>query len=60
MKKDKTFLFANYEGYRQVLGLSDVTIVPDATSRPAAAASVKPLLGLWPVANGPELLTSTG
>jgi len=60
IKKDKTFLFANYEGYRQVLGLSDVTLVPDATSRAAAVASIKPLLGLWPVANGPELLTSTG
>src|ERR1019366_6069572 len=60
VKKDKTFFFANYEGYRQVLGLSDVTLVPDATSREAAVASVQPLLGLWPVANGPELLTSTG
>jgi hypothetical protein len=60
IKKDKTFLFANYEGYRQVLGLSDVTLVPDATSRKAAVASIQPLLGLWPVANGPELLTSTG
>jgi hypothetical protein len=60
VKKDKTFLFANYEGYRQVLGLSDVTLVPDAVSRAAAVASIKPLLGLWPVANGPELLTSTG
>ncbi len=60
VKKDKTFLFGNYEGYRQVLGLSDVTLVPDATSRAAAVASIRPLLGLWPVANGPELLTSTG
>jgi hypothetical protein len=60
IKKDKTFLFANYEGYRQVLGLSDVTLVPDATSRAAAVASIQPLLGLWPVANGPELLTSAG
>ena len=60
VKKDKTFFFANYEGYRQVLGLSDVTLVPDATSREAAVASIQPLLGLWPVANGPELLTSTG
>ena len=60
VKKDKSFLFANYEGYRQALGLSDVTLVPDATSRSHAVASVQPLLGLWPVANGPELLTSTG
>ncbi len=60
VRKDKTFLFGNYEGYRQVLGLSDVTLVPDATSRAAAVASVQPLLNLWPVANGQELLTSTG
>ena len=60
LKKDKTFLFANYEGFRQNLGLSDVTFVPDDTSRLTAVASVQPFLALWPVANGPELLTSTG
>jgi hypothetical protein len=60
LERDKTFLFANYEGFRQNLGLSDVTLVPDATSRAAAVVGVQPLLALWPVANGPELLTSTG
>jgi hypothetical protein len=55
IRKDKLFLFANYEGYRQNLGLSDVTLVPDNASRAAASASVKPLLQLWPVQNGPEL-----
>jgi hypothetical protein len=55
IKKDKLLLFANYEGYRQNLGLSDVTLVPDNASRAAAVASVRPLLALWPVANGPEL-----
>jgi hypothetical protein len=60
LKKGKTFLFGNYEGFRQDLGLSDLTLVPDATSRTAAVASVQPLLALWPTANGPELLTSTG
>src|ERR1700686_977528 len=58
--KDKTFLFANYEGFRQALGVSDVTLVPDNKSRASAVASIQPLLALWPVANGPELLTSTG
>ena len=33
VKKDKTFLFTNYEGFRQSLGLSDVTLVPDASAR---------------------------
>jgi hypothetical protein len=58
--KDKTFLFANYEGFRQTLGVSDLTLVPDNTSRASAVASIRPLLALWPVANGPEVLTSTG
>ncbi|MGH9557888.1 MAG: carboxypeptidase regulatory-like domain-containing protein [Bryobacteraceae bacterium] len=55
VKKNKTFLFGNYEGFRQRLGLSNVTLVPDNASRAAAVASVQPLLALWPVANGPEL-----
>jgi len=56
IRKDKLFLFANYEGYRQNLGESLVTLVPDATSRAHAVASVQPLLNLWPIANGPEVL----
>jgi len=55
IRKDKLFLFANYEGYRQNLGESIVTLVPDSTSRAKAVASVQPLLNLWPVANGPEI-----
>src|ERR1700686_2440485 len=58
--KDKTFVFANYEGFRQALGVSDLTLVPDNAARARAVASIQPLLALWPVANGPELLTSTG
>jgi hypothetical protein len=96
IKKDKAFIFANYEGFRQVLGLSDVTLVPDGDGTssattggaragylPCSALSTIPnpcnastplthvglasgiggstgLLNLWPVANGPELLTTTG
>ena len=60
IKKDKAFLFVNYEGFRQNLGLSDVTLVPDAASRATAVPGIRPLLALWPIANGPELLTSTG
>ncbi len=55
IRKDKIFLFGNYEGYRQNLGLSDVTLVPDNASRAQAVASAAPLLALWPVQNGPEL-----
>lgn len=58
--RDKTFVFGNYEGYRQSLGLSDLALVPDNTSRTSAVPSIQPLLALWPVANGPEILTSSG
>ncbi len=58
--RDKTFVFGNYEGYRQSLGLSDLTLVPDDSSRASAVPSIQPLLALWPVANGPEILTSSG
>jgi hypothetical protein len=68
LRRDKLFLFANYEGYRQNLGISDVTLVPDNEARlgflPNAAGvetktTVSPisaqLLNLWPVQNGPEV-----
>jgi hypothetical protein len=46
VQKDKTFLFGNYEGFRQNLGLSDVTFVPDNNARsgflPCSAVSPKP------------------
>jgi Carboxypeptidase regulatory-like domain len=68
IKKDKLFLFGNYEGFRQHLGLSDVTLVPDNAARNGfvpnssgvlqnvgVAPGVAPLLSLWPVQNGPDL-----
>jgi len=63
IKKDKLFLFGNYEGFRQHLGLSDVTLVPDTAARSGmvgttnvgVAPAVQPLLALWPLQNGPEL-----
>ena len=33
IRKDKTFLFGNYEGLRQVLGLSNLAVVPDMNAR---------------------------
>ncbi len=53
--KNKLLLFGNYEGFRQNLGLSNVTLVPDNAARAQAVSSVQPLLALWPVENGPEL-----
>jgi len=50
VRRDKTFLFGNYEGFRQNLHQTSVAFVPDAASRAAAVASVQPLLNLWPTA----------
>ena len=52
LQKDKTFLFANYEGYRQKLHQTSVELVPDAQSRLDAAPVVQQLglLNLWPTA----------
>lgn len=71
IRADKLFLFGSYEGFRQNWGLSTVTLVPDNRARqgylPDAAgvehyvgvdAAVTPLLALWPVQNGPELLSN--
>jgi hypothetical protein len=33
IRRDRTFLFGNYEGFRQHLGVSSVSIVPDANAR---------------------------
>jgi len=68
IKKNKLFVFGNYEGFRQHLGLSNVTLVPNQAARagflPDAnghlvpvkiAPSAAALLSLWPVQNGPDL-----
>ena len=69
IKKDKWFLFGNYEGFRQVLALSNVTVVPDNQARqgllPNAAGVYTPVaklnpamlqyMQLWPAVNGPDL-----
>ena len=60
LRHDKLFGFGNYEGYRQHLGVSAVSFVPDAASRANASTAVRPLLTLWPLANGPELLNPDG
>jgi hypothetical protein len=46
IQKDKTFVFGNYEGYRQHLGLSDVTLVPDTNARLGIIGSTK--VGITP------------
>ena len=68
--KDKAFIFGNYEGFRQRLGLSAVAAVPDANTRLGflpdfktgkllnigLAPGIQPYFSLWPAPNGPELL----
>ena len=70
IKKDKLFLFGNYEGFRQALAISSVSIVPDALARQGLLPSGKPVANLnqamlpymafWPVANGAELPAVAG
>ncbi len=68
LRRNKAFLFSNYEGFRQNLHLSDLTLVPDNEARQGYVPNssgeekyigvnpaVAPLLALWPVQNGPEL-----
>jgi carboxypeptidase family protein len=69
LKKDRLFLFGNYEGFRQALSVSNVAVVPDQQARqgllPDSAgvysrvARLDPAMlrymSFWPGQNGPEL-----
>jgi hypothetical protein len=71
LKKDRIFLFGNYEGFRQSLNITSVSVVPDANARigklpnsctgvPTNVANANATMEqyaslFWPVANGPEL-----
>ena len=63
VKKDRLFLFGNYEAFRQHLYESAVTLVPDRDARTGRlggaliglAPGVASLLTLWPDENGPRL-----
>lgn len=70
LKKDRLFLFGNYEGFQQRLDVTNVSVVPDDQARqgflPNAAGvytrvtnlnpAMLQYMSFWPVANGPELL----
>jgi len=70
LRRDRVFLFGNYEGFRQAQTLSSVSVVPDAQARqgslPNATGVYTPVAGLntamlpymsfWPAPNGPELM----
>lgn len=60
IRKDKTFIFGDYEGLRQSLGLSMVDNVPSAAARAGNLSTgtvtvdpqVLPFLGFYPLPNG--------
>src|SRR3984957_10891110 len=60
IKKDKTFIFADYAGLRQSLGLSNVDNVPSVAARNGQLSTgtvtvspfVKPYLAFYPLPNG--------
>jgi hypothetical protein len=72
LKKNKAFIFGNYEGFRQALALSSVSVVPDSQARqgflPNSAGVYTKVTNLnpamlnymsfWPAPNGPELLSN--
>ena len=73
IKKDKLFLFGNYEGFRERLDVTSVAVVPNDQARqgrmpnattgvysPVANLDLRMLnyMQLWPTANGPQLLAN--
>ena len=70
LKKDRLFLFGNYEGFRQSYAPGSAAIVPDANARqgllPNGTAvsglnrSMLPYMSFWPESNGPELAPVAG
>jgi len=68
LKKDRLFLFGNYEGFREALAVSSVSVVPDNNARigslpnqaPNPTSPMLPYMSFWPVQNGPELLVNGG
>jgi hypothetical protein len=55
IKKNKLFVFGNYEGFRQRLAVSNVSVVPDQATRLAAIPAMQQYMQFWPQVNGPEL-----
>jgi carboxypeptidase family protein/TonB-dependent receptor-like protein len=52
--KDHTFFFFSYEGLRLRLPETELTTVPDLTSRENALPSMQPFLNAFPLPNGPD------
>src|SRR5262249_4877039 len=60
IRRDKTFIFANFEGLRQSLTNTSIATVPSAASRAGnlstgkvtVSPAIVPYLALWPLPNG--------
>lgn len=55
VRRDRTFVFASFEGMRMDSPYSWESAVPSNASRQAAPLRLRPLLDAFPVANGPPL-----
>jgi hypothetical protein len=61
LKKDKLFLFGNYEGYRQSLATTNVSTVPDPATFPTPIdPAMSKYLALWPAPNGSSFGAGSG
>ena len=72
LKKNRWFLFGNYEGFRQALTVSNVAVVPDQQARqgflpnssgvetqvPNLNSAMLQYMSFWPAPNGAELLAN--
>ena len=56
----RNFYFGNYEGVRQSLGVTTSALVPNATARATAVASVRPFLSIIPAPNNTVFTDGTG
>jgi hypothetical protein len=52
--KNKTFFFFSYEGLRLRLPQTALSVVPDVAARQNAAPALQPYLNAYPMANGPD------
>jgi hypothetical protein len=50
--RDRLFFFANYEGVRQRLGITQNTFTPAAAYRQTVAPALRPVLDMLPLPNG--------
>jgi hypothetical protein len=55
IKKDRLFLFGNYEGFRQRLSVTSVSFAPDAATRAATSSAMQQYLALWPTATAGDV-----